>query len=188
LGLVSGYVKINYDSPIIARELHQTRWKDICSEIVNEKNGRSPEAKVVIVGHSYGSSGSMDIAKCLGKYNVKVDLLISIDTVARSPGNFTRVPENVLLNYNYFQKTDGLLQGMGNNKRADKSLRGIHNFRLYYDGETVADHMHIVADLLKNRVAFLLTYGVIDGLDDKSLEKLAGTAHQMLFERHGHPL
>jgi hypothetical protein len=185
LAVLKDYVRINYGEDMVGKELHQTKSKQICEEIIMEKTQVSPEAKVILVGHSYGSSGSFDIARCLEKEKIQVDLLISVDTVARSfKTNFTTVPENVVINYNYYQHTDSFpLQGIGNNKRKDKSLRGIRNFNLKYAGDAIGDHMNIITEIFTTRVAFNLSYAVIDGLPLEQVDQLVQTAHKLLFQK-----
>lgn len=53
---------------------------------------------LVLVGHSYGADSVVAVARRLQKYDVKIDLLVTLDPVTPE-----RVPGNVLMAYNLYQ-------------------------------------------------------------------------------------
>lgn len=70
-----------------------------CAEIWMKVKGR----KLVIVGHSYGGPGALDLAKSLNARGVNVDALFSIDPVERNLLRPMSAPPRVDFLANYYQ-------------------------------------------------------------------------------------
>ncbi len=126
---------------------HNSVWGDICKKIKNLRT-TDKQGKTIIVGHSYGGQATVNVAYCLDEAGIPVDLAITIDPVRRP---FDRdpeiIPENVAVNFNYFQKDDGLLRGRRNNRRKDGSRRGITNTQILPPFTSVP-HFGIVKKLM----------------------------------------
>ena len=72
------------------------------------------------MGHSLGASAALAIARCLQKKNITVDLLVTIDNrPGRTYGRrqMSQIPDNVKVNYNFFERRDLLLSGIRENTR-----------------------------------------------------------------------
>jgi hypothetical protein len=101
----------------------------ICNQIANDSN----PGTVILLGHSHGAHAAVATAQCLAQKERMVDLLITIDTIAwvQIPGNASIIPNNVRVNYNFFQRSADAFLGRSDNRRADGSVRGIHNRMLW---------------------------------------------------------
>jgi hypothetical protein len=90
-------------------------YQSVCQSIANDQN----RGRVILIGHSYGGHAALGAAHCLSQANIRVHLLITIDTVYNGgiDGSEQYVPKNVVINYNLYQRRDILLQGVGNNLR-----------------------------------------------------------------------
>jgi hypothetical protein len=85
---------------------HHTSWRRICDAF----KARA-QAHVILVGHSYGSSGALKVANCLHESGVKTDLLITVSSFDLLAGvNVSRIPEHVKSHYNFFVR-DPLIPG-----------------------------------------------------------------------------
>jgi len=99
----------------------EAQWRDLAAAITEKYKGvRDPEP-LVLVGHSYGADDVIAIAREVGKANITVDLLVTLD--ATSPPS---VPANVRHCYNLYQT--GLLDALpvmrGIALRADADFKG----------------------------------------------------------------
>jgi len=115
-------------------------WRKVSKRIAG-LNGRD---KIVLIGHSWGAAGAVQVAHQLRKKNVPVDLLITIDTVP-IPGllGHARIPDNVLSNYNFYQASDLFAHtAHKNHRKDDKSDAGIHNIQVLM-GAVYSPHMRI---------------------------------------------
>ncbi len=104
---------------------------EVCRNIARD----SARGKVILVGHSFGSHAAVGAALCLARSNVRVDLLVTLDTIPNpeSEGDGKTIPSNVVFNYNFFQKNDPALRGLDDNTRPDgRSRQGIYNRELSY--------------------------------------------------------
>jgi hypothetical protein len=80
-------------------------YKKACRNIANDPN----RGKVVLIGHSFGGSAVVELARCLQRKNTDVDLLINIDTQPRLLAyrrHVNLIPDNVKVNFNFFEKHD----------------------------------------------------------------------------------
>jgi hypothetical protein len=112
----------------LTQVLHNTEWKKICDGL--RKTSSRGERRIVIVGHSYGAQATTDIARCLLKSGIRLDLALTVDTIqkpfAQDP---SEVPDNVVRNANFFQREDLFLKGKERHHRPDNSLQGITNVK-----------------------------------------------------------
>ena len=68
------------------------------------------QARIVLYGHSWGASETIETARALAKYGIPVLLTVQVDSV-RKPGEDDRlIPVNVAEAINFYQ-LDGLLHG-----------------------------------------------------------------------------
>ena len=96
----------------------------------------SPEEKqnahIIIFGHSWGASETVELARKLGKDGIPVLLTIQVDSVSKLGENDSLIPTNVAQAVNFFQ-SDGLLHGTPEIRAADpKHTRILGNFRSDY--------------------------------------------------------
>ena len=45
---------------------------------VSHQFKKNPGSRIVLVGHSYGSSGALKVANCLAEAKIKTELLITV--------------------------------------------------------------------------------------------------------------
>lgn len=89
-------------------------------------------ARIIIFGHSWGASETVELARKLAKDGVPVVLTIQVDSVPKLGENDSVIPSNVAQAANFYQ-TDGLLHGKPEIRAADpKHTRILGNFRSEY--------------------------------------------------------
>lgn len=85
---------------------HHTSWQSICDQFKAR-----PQAHVILVGHSYGSSGALKVANCLAESGIKTDMLITVSSFDFLAGvDVSRIPEHVENHVN-FSVSDPLISG-----------------------------------------------------------------------------
>ena len=87
-----------------------------------------PNQPVVIFGHSRGAASGLKLARTLQKAGVTVDLLLTLDPVMMDPALNHRVPSNVALAVNYYEKLSSPLEGVyltGNPETTDIENRRV---------------------------------------------------------------
>jgi len=67
-------------------------------------------ARIVIYGHSWGASETVNFARELGRLGIPVLLTIQVDSIEKSGEDDATIPPNVLEAINFYQ-TQGLLHG-----------------------------------------------------------------------------
>ncbi len=72
----------------------------------------NPHQPIVIFGHSRGAAASIKLAKQLQKARVTVDLLLTVDPVMVDPMLSQRIPSNVSLAVNYWERRSSPLEGL----------------------------------------------------------------------------
>ncbi|MCO4793659.1 MAG: hypothetical protein KC493_08110 [Bacteriovoracaceae bacterium] len=90
------------------KSIHKIQKADQCiKEIWNETNG---QAKLVLLGHSFGGFELINVAKRLNKYGITFDVAVTMDARAY-PAQYKRFikPDNIKELRNYYQI--GLLSG-----------------------------------------------------------------------------
>ena len=119
----------------------------------------NPDAKLSLVGYSYGGVAVMDLARALEKKDIKVDLLITLDAAdGNNSSNINRtVPSNVVRNVNYYQTnakttTSWLKNRIGSKGGANSRAEGndktqilnINDSKNRYDGKEDYDDGKVV--------------------------------------------
>jgi hypothetical protein len=89
-------------------------------------------ARIIIYGHSWGGSETIDLARKLGRLGIPVLLTIQVDSISKICQNDSVIPTNVDRAINFYQP-DGLLRGQPKIRAADSAhTRIIGNFRFDY--------------------------------------------------------
>lgn len=89
-------------------------------------------ARIIIFGHSWGASETVELARQLEKDGVPVALTIQVDSVSKFGENDSLIPANVAQAVNFYQ-TDGMLHGKSEIRAANPSRTLIlGNFRSDY--------------------------------------------------------
>jgi hypothetical protein len=89
-------------------------------------------ARIVIYGHSWGASETVNLARRLNRLNIPVLLTVQVDSVQKSNENDGIIPPNVREAVNFYQ-TDGLLHGRSSIEARDPSRTKIlGNFESSY--------------------------------------------------------
>jgi hypothetical protein len=90
------------------------------------------QARIVIYGHSWGASETVNLARRLEKDGIPVLLTIQVDSVAKVGENDRLIPANVAEAVNFYQR-NGLLHGRRQIRAADASRTQIvGNFQFDY--------------------------------------------------------
>lgn len=101
---------------------HHTSWERICNSFKT-----SPNSRVVLVGHSYGSSGAMKVANCLAESNIKTELLINVSSFDFLAGvDVATIPEHVQNHIN-FSVSDPLIPGYKQHKAMNPEVTNLEN-------------------------------------------------------------
>ena len=115
---------------------HHTGWQKICDSFKV-----SPNSRVVLVGHSYGSSGAMKVANCLAENKIKTELLINVSSFDFLAGvDVATIPEHVQNHINFWV-TDPLIPGYKNHTAMNPEVTNLENI----EAKVVALSPHIQA-------------------------------------------
>jgi hypothetical protein len=89
-------------------------------------------ARIIIFGHSWGASETVELARQLEKDGIPVALTIQVDSVSKLGENDSLIPANVEQAVNFYQ-TDGVLHGKSQIRAANPlRTRILGNFRSDY--------------------------------------------------------
>jgi hypothetical protein len=88
-------------------------WSNAVAEILHERSAGRTDP-LVLVGHSQGANNAIDMARSLERYNVTVDLLVTLSPFLQNP-----IPANVVKAINYYQGP-----GWGQPLEADRGFHG----------------------------------------------------------------
>jgi hypothetical protein len=89
-------------------------------------------ARIIIFGHSWGASETIELARKLARDGIPVALTIQVDSVSKIGENDSLIPSNVAQAANFYQN-DGLLHGKSQIRAADPAhTRILGNFRSDY--------------------------------------------------------
>jgi pimeloyl-ACP methyl ester carboxylesterase len=132
-------------SPSVAVQLFENHnGKDAHKSVLrllhaNRDGAPSPEekqsARIIIFGHSWGASETVELARKLQNDGVPVLLTIQVDSISKFGQNDTVIPPNVAQAVNFYQH-DGWLHGKPKIRAADAShTRILGNFRSGYKGK-----------------------------------------------------
>ncbi len=130
-----------YSSGVFGQTFENHRGKDAYQAVLRlldaNRDGtlssqEKQSARIIIFGHSWGASETVELARQLGKDGVPVLLTIQVDSVSKLGENDTVIPPNVAQAVNYFQ-LDGVLHGQPKIRAANPArTRILGNFRSDY--------------------------------------------------------
>lgn len=96
------------------------------------------QARIIIYGHSWGASETVELARELGRRNIPVLLTIQVDSIGKPGEHDGLIPKNVANAVNFYQP-GGLFHGRQEIAAADPSqTRILGNFRITYSDEPIA--------------------------------------------------
>lgn len=91
-------------------------------------------AQIILYGHSWGASETIELARRLQADAIPVLLTVQVDSISKIGQNDRIIPSNVAQAANFYQE-DGLLQGKPEIRAADPLHTQIYgNFRFDYEG------------------------------------------------------
>jgi len=156
IGFVGGFVRhddrvhtevqladrLRGDFSTVAVQLFENhRGKDAHDSVLRLLRGGRPgalsaeekqNARVIIFGHSWGASETVELARQLEKDGIPVALTIQVDSVSKFGENDSLIPANVEQAVNFYQ-TDGMLHGKSEIRAANPlRTRILGNFRSDY--------------------------------------------------------
>jgi hypothetical protein len=153
------FLKTNHPTSFF-KMVHNTKWKDVLKEILAMKK-QGVDGRLILMGHSYGATAVVDVARKLGEQKIIVDMMVSVDMIRRiGSADPDVIPDNVLVDFNFYETKDIMLRGRKNNHRKDNGHRGITNTEI--TGPFGAWPHH---DLLRN----LINDGILSQLAHGSL-------------------
>lgn len=130
-----------YSSSLVVRLFENHRGEDAHQAVLqlldaNRDKSLSREekqnARIIIFGHSWGASETVQLARKLAKDGIPVVLTIQVDSVSKIGENDSLIPSNVAQAANFYQN-DGLLHGKALIRAADPAhTRILGNFRSDY--------------------------------------------------------
>ncbi|MHB8503640.1 MAG: hypothetical protein ACYDCG_11720 [Candidatus Acidiferrales bacterium] len=136
-----------YVSGVFGQTFENHRGKDAYKAVLrlldaNRDGALSPEekqnARIIIFGHSWGASETVELARQLGKDGIPVLLTIQVDSVSKLGENDSLIPANVTQAVNFYQ-LDGFLHGQPKIRAADPArTRILGNFRSDYKSKPFA--------------------------------------------------
>src|SRR5271169_3022036 len=157
IGFVGGYVRHDdrvhtevqlverlreeYASAVFVQSFENHRRKDAHQAVLqlldanNDGTLSSEEkqnARIIIFGHSWGASETVELARQLEKDGIPVVLTIQVDSVSKRGENDALIPANVSQAINFYQ-LDGMLHGQAQIRAANPARTQIlGNFRSNY--------------------------------------------------------
>jgi len=130
-----------YASAVFVEMFENHRGKDAHQAVLrllhpNREGSLSPEerqnARIIIFGHSWGASETIELARQLEKDGIPVVLTIQVDSVSKIGENDAVIPANVSQAVNFYQ-LDGMLHGQPQIRAANpERTRILGNFRSDY--------------------------------------------------------
>jgi len=107
------------------------RWLDANSD-GRLSNGEKQNARIILLGHSWGGSAVIRLANELNGNGIPVMMTIQLDSINKGPGDDCVIPPNVRQALNFYQ-TRGLVHGCQALSPVDASrTRILGNFRFEY--------------------------------------------------------
>jgi hypothetical protein len=163
IGFVGGYVRHDdrvhtevqlverlreeYASNVFVQTFENHRGNDAHQAVLHllDSNGDgklSPEekqnARIIIFGHSWGASETIELARQLEKDGIPVVLTIQVDSVSKRGENDAVIPANVAQAINFYQ-LDGMLHGQPQIRAANpERTRILGNFRSDYKAKPLS--------------------------------------------------
>jgi hypothetical protein len=157
IGFVGGYVRHDdrvhtevqlverlreeYTSAVFVQTFENHRGNDAHQAVLRllDSNGdgklsseEKQNARIIIFGHSWGASETVELARQLEKDGIPVVLTIQVDSVSKRGENDAVIPANVSQAVNFYQ-LDGMLHGQPQIRAANpERTRILGNFRSDY--------------------------------------------------------
>jgi hypothetical protein len=157
IGFVGGYVRHDdrvhtevqlverlreeYTSAVFVQSFENHRGKDAHQAVLRLLDANSDgklsseekqNARIIIFGHSWGASETIELARQLEKDGIPVVLTIQVDSVSKRGENDAVIPANVSQAVNFYQ-LDGMLHGQAQIRAANpEHTRILGNFRSDY--------------------------------------------------------
>src|ERR1700693_2872699 len=138
---VVDHLRNEYPAGVYVEAFENHRRQDAYREILrrldlNKDGTLSTEekrnARIIIFGHSWGASETVELARQLEKDGIPVILTIQVDSVSKRGENDAVIPANVSQAANFYQ-LDGMLHGRPEIRAANASrTRILGNFRSDY--------------------------------------------------------
>jgi hypothetical protein len=139
--LLINRLREEYAPAVFVQTFENHRGKDAHQAVLhlldaNNDGNLSPEekqnARIIIFGHSWGASETVELARQLEKDGVPVILTIQVDSVSKMGENDALIPANVSQAINFYQ-LDGVLHGQSEIRAANPArTRILGNFRSDY--------------------------------------------------------
>jgi hypothetical protein len=136
-----------YASSLFVETFENHRGKDAHQAVLhlldaNTDGKLSPEEKenahIIIFGHSWGASETVELARQLEKDGIPVVLTIQVDSVSKMGENDAVIPANVAQAANFYQ-LDGMLHGQPQIRAANPArTRILGNFRSDYKAKPLS--------------------------------------------------
>jgi len=130
-----------YASSVFVQTFENHRGNDAHQAVLNllDANGdgklsleEKQNARIIIFGHSWGASETVELARQLEKDGIPVVLTIQVDSVSKRGENDSLIPANVAQAVNFYQ-LDGMLHGQPQIRAANpERTRILGNFRSDY--------------------------------------------------------
>ena len=149
----AGSIKGNYDgirdmADAIEGAKHYS-W-DQTEEIIEDIKKRKPDQPVILVGHSFGGDGVVEIAQELNTIENgfrKIDLMVTLDSVGYD-NDF--IPQNVKKNLNYIAQGPYEFLNDGPNIALNYERTAVKNFLRHEEHADLDDATDIQIDILDN--------------------------------------
>jgi pimeloyl-ACP methyl ester carboxylesterase len=134
--------RLSKDNPRVVAKVFENRHtaaarNEILQWLDTDGDGRLSDrekrnARIVLVGHSWGGSAAIRLAKELNQDGIPIQLTIQLDSVNRGSGDDCLIPPNVAQALNFYQ-TRGLVHGCRMLRAADASrTQMLGSFRMNY--------------------------------------------------------
>jgi hypothetical protein len=162
IGFVGGFIKHNdlvhgpvqlaarirkaYPSGVYVGVFENRRGKSARQEVLRlldaDRDGalsvqEKQDARIIIYGHSWGGSETINLARGLQADGIPVLLTIQVDSVGKLGENDSVIPVNVAHAVNFYQ-SNGLLHGRSQIRAADPArTKVIENFQFDYGAKPV---------------------------------------------------
>lgn len=138
---VSKQVLKNQGYSVQTMSAHHRDWEKICNSFKS-----NPNARVVLVGHSYGASGAMKVANCLAESKIKTELLINVSSFDFLAGvDVTTIPEHVQNHINFWV-TDPLIPAYKEHAAMNPAATNLENIEAKISA--LSPHIQAVGKIL----------------------------------------
>lgn len=133
---------------------HWTSHQSVCEDLA-----KTPNTKIILVGHSYGASGAMLVSNCLAAKGILTEILISISSFDGGTGvEVSKVPEHVLINYNFWV-TDLAIPGYIEHVALNPEKTQVKNTKIkMYGPPVVGPHLFVPNKLILLNTKLILKH------------------------------